>query len=55
MIRVRLDRGQITNTADLSQTESSLSWSSSAQLTQARSELMINCKIKLRKYYWRNS
>ena len=38
--KVRLDRGQI-KTADLSQTESSLA-GASAQLTQARSELMIN-------------
>ncbi len=38
--KVRLDRGQIT-TADLSQTESSLA-GAAAQLTQSRSELMIN-------------
>ena len=38
--KVRLDRGQIT-TADLSQTESSLA-GAAAQLTQSRSELIIN-------------
>ncbi len=38
--KVRLDRGQI-KTADLSQSQSSLA-GASAQLTQARSELMIN-------------
>ena len=38
--KVRLDRGQI-KTADLSQTESSLA-GASAQLTQSRSELLIN-------------